>query len=334
MAGIKALRKIQLGRNADSDSDDVIAATTIWRGTGTLEDTRNLYFVPEDVGIVMGTDRTNTSFLGGKITLDPVEATYEQFPHLLEMCVKTVTPASDSGGGSGWISTYTLPTTALNTVKPYTLEGGDNQQAEVLNYVHGAGFTLAGVGGEAWKMSGDLFGKQVVNQSFTGSLAIPAVNNMNFSKSKLYIDADSDAWGTTLKSQTLLGASLKYTTMAEGKPTADGALTFSFVQQKMPEVVLTMTFEHDTASVNEKTQWRNENARLIRILNEGAALTTPGVYTYRSAIIDLVGKWEKFNKLGERNGNDILEGTFRARYNATKASSGQIVIVNELSSLP
>lgn len=333
-AGIKALRKIQLGRNADSDSDDVIPATTIWRGTGTLEDTRNLYFVQEDVGIAMGTDRTNTSFLGGKITLDPIEATYEQFPHLLEMCVKTVSPTSDSGGGSGWIYTYALPTTALNTVKPYTLEGGDNKGAEVLNYVHGAGFTLAGNSREAWKMSGDLFGKQVVDQAFTSSLALPTVYNMNFPKTKIYIDADSDNWGTTLKSQTLLSATLKYNTMAEGKPTADGELTFTFVQQKMPDVTLAVVFEHNTNAINEKTQWRNENARLIRLLNEGAALTTPGVYTYRTCLVDLAGKWEKFNKIGERNGNDILEGTFRARYNDTKASSGQIVIVNELSSLP
>jgi hypothetical protein len=132
----------------------------------------------------------------------------------------------------------------------------------------------------------------------------------------------------------LLQANLKYTTGLIPKFTADGQLYLSFVQTTMPVISLTLTFEHDTNSVNEKTNWRNETARLIRLLNQGAALTTAGVYTYRTMQIDLPGKWEKFAKIGERNGNDILEGTFTGRYNSAQASSGQFLIVNELSSLP
>jgi hypothetical protein len=334
MAGIKALRKLQFGKQADSDSGDAVPATTIWRGTGTLEDARDLHFIAEDVGILVGTDRTNTSALNVKLTLDATPVTYEQSPHVMEMAIKKVTPNSDSGGGSGWIYSYTIPTTSGNTLRPYTIEGGDNQQAEEANNMHCTDFTLSGDEGKEWMLTANLFGRTVVNTTFTNSLTLPTVVEANFGQSRLYIDNDSDTWGTTLKSNTLLQASLKYNTGLVPKFTADGQLYFSFVQTTMPEIVLTATFEHDTISVSEKTNWRNETSRLIRILNQGSALTTPGIYTYRTMIIDLAGKWEKFAKIGERNGNDILEGTFVCRYNSAQASAGQILFVNELSSLP
>jgi hypothetical protein len=333
--GIKALRKIQLGRNASSDSDDVIPATTIWRGTGTIEDTRNLYFVQEDVGYMTGSDRTNTSMLGGKIALDPIEATPEQLPHLLEMNIKEATPASDSGGGDGWIYTYPFPTTAIQTLKPYTVEGGDNAGAEVLNFVHGNGFTLSGAGGDAWMMSGELFGKQVVPQAFTGGVTLPAVNTLNFSKTKLYIDADSNDWGTTQISHTLLGSTFKYTANNIGKMSADGALTFSYVQPTMPDITCSMTFEHNDNAIAQKVLWRAETPRLIRLICEtGAVFANTGLYSYRTLIIDMAGKWLKVGPIGEQNGNDVVEGTFQVKVNEVKASAGQIVVVNALSALP
>src|SRR3990172_1227522 len=215
MPGAKTFRKLQLGRNADSDSDDVIAATTILRANGTIEDTRNLYFVEEDVGLATGSDRTNTSLLGAAIATEPIEATYEQLPHFLEMSVKAATPVTDSG--DAWVYTYPIPTTSFPALKPYTVEGGDDAGAEVANFVHCMDWTLAGVGGEPWKMSGNLFGKTVIPQAFTGALTLPTVNTMNFSKTKLYIDSDSDSWGLTLKSNTLLGATLHYNAKLIGK---------------------------------------------------------------------------------------------------------------------
>jgi hypothetical protein len=334
MSGIRALRKLQFGRNADSDSGEAIAATTIWRGTGTIEDARDLHYIAEDVGILVGTDRTNTSQLNAKLSLDATPGTYEQLPHILEMGVKTASPVSDSGGGTGYIYTYTFPTTSPNTIKPYCIQGGDNQQAEVANFMHATDFTLSGNEGKEWMMSANLFGRDVNNTTFTPGLTIPTVYEMNFGQTKLYIDNDSDTWGTTIKSNTLLQASLKYKTGLVPKFTADGFLYFSFAQTTMPDITLTLTFEHDTNSVTEKGFWRTETPRLIRLLNQGAALTTPGLYTYRSMIADLAGKWIKFAKLGERNGNDILEGTFTGRYNDAKASAGSITVVNQLTSLP
>jgi hypothetical protein len=331
--GIKALRKIQLGRMADSDSDTAVPATTIWRGTGTIEDARNTYFIQEDVGIITGTDRSNTSSYLGKLTLDPIEASPEQLPHLFEMGIKTVSPTSDSGG-DGFIYQYDIPTTSTSPFKPYTVEGGDNAGAEVMPYCFAESFKLSANEKEAWKMGASLLGKNVTPQSFTGGVLLPTVTNFNFGTSYLYIDNDSDVFGTTLVSQTLLQAQLDYKTGLVFKYTADGSLSPSFVQCTMPEATLKLTFEHNTSAIAEKAFWRSETARLLRLKTLGNAFTTGGDYSNRTFISDLAGKYLKFEKLGERNGNDVVECTFQMKYNAAQAVAGKFIVVNSLSSLP
>lgn len=331
--GVKALRKIQLGRMADSDSDTAVPATTIWRGPGTIEDLTNFYFIQEDVGIMTGTDRSNISWVGGKINLEAVEASPEQFPHLLEAGIRTVSPTSDSAG-DGFIYQYDIPTTSLGTFKPYTVEGGDNAGAEVMPYCFCDQFTLAGNEKEAWKMSGDLLGKAVTPQAFSGGATLPTVTNFNFGRSYLYIDNDSDNFGTTLVSNILLQAQLTYKTGLMFKFAANGSLSPAFVQYTMPEATWKLTYEHNTDAIAEKAYWKTQTPRLIRIKTEGDAFNTPGDYAYRTLISDMAGKYTKFNKLGERNGNDVLECTFQMKYNTTQASAGKFIVVNSLSSLP
>jgi hypothetical protein len=331
--GIKALRKIQLGRMADSDSDTAVPTTTIWRGGGTIEDRRNTYFINEDVGIITGTDRSNTSSYLGAIALEQIEATPEQFPHLLEMGIRTVAPSSDSSG-DGFIYQYDIPTTSLGTFKPYTVEGGDNAGAEVMPYCFCESFSLSGNEKEAWKMGGVLLGKTVTPQAFTVGVTLPSVTHFNFGSSLLYVDNDSDDFGTTVVSRTLLQAQLEYKTGLMFKYTADGSLSPSFVQYTMPEATWKLTYEHNTSAISEKALWISETPRLIRVKTTGTAFTTGGDYSNRTLIVDTAGKYLKFDKLGERNGNDVLQCTFQMKYNSTIAAAGKFIVVNSLSSLP
>lgn len=332
MPGIKALRKIQLGR--ESTAGTAVAATTLWRGLGTMEDTTEVVFPEEDIGYLSGVDRSYIPKVDGQIELESVEATFEQLPHILEMGIKTVTPTAD-GVGSGKIYTYDFPTTAAPTIKTYTIEAGDNQQAEEMAYCYAEEFTLEGNAEEAWMMSATVNGRQVSPTTYTGAIAIPTVEDMLFQKSKLYIDAIGGTWGTTLKSNTLMTASLSYKTGIIAKFTADGNLYFSFIQYTQPEVLLSVTFEHEATSVAEKASWLAQTPRLIQIKTEGSALTTPGTaYSFKTALINLAGKWDSFEKIGDKDGNDIIEAEFRARYNSTGAKFGQIIVVNELASLP
>ena len=140
--------------------------------------------------------------------------------------------------------------------------------------------------------------------------------------------------GTTQKSQTLLGFELNVDTGIVPRYTGDGSLYFSGVKGSKPEVELDVTLEHDGTATAEKTNFRNETPRQIRLKFEGSALNTAGTWTYKTLQIDLAGKWKKFEKLAEIDGNDVVTGKFKAAYNATAALFAQVVIVNELASLP
>lgn len=331
MPGIKSLRKVQLGREGTAGTE--VAATAIWRGEGTIEDRSEVKFAQEDIGYLSGVDRTYMPKALGAINFPDTPATFEQLLHILEAGVKTATPVAD-GVGTGKIYTYTFPTTAANTIKTYTIEGGDNQQEEQMLYSFVEKFTLKGKASEALMMGADWLGRQVAIGTFTGSLAVPTVEEILFSKGKIYIDAASGTIGTTQKTNTLLGAELSVKTGWIPVWTADGAIYFSFNKSVAPEILMTVTFEHDGTGVAEVAAFKAQTARLIRLKIEGSALGTPGAYTYKTLMIDLAGKWEKFGKIDEQNGNDIVTGSFRARYNSTASKFAEIVVVNELAAVP
>jgi hypothetical protein len=132
----------------------------------------------------------------------------------------------------------------------------------------------------------------------------------------------------------LLAASLKIKTGWIPVYTGGSALYFAFAKATAPEITLDITFEHDATSVAEKAAAVAQTPRLIQLKALGSALQTTGAYGYKTMIINLAGRWEKFSKIGEQDGNDIVTGTFRARYNATKADIGNIIVVNTVASVP
>lgn len=331
MAGVKALRKIQGGK--ETTKGTAVAATFLWRGNGTLEDQRELTHVDEDIGYLSGVDRTYTGKYLAVLEMEEIEATFEQLPYILEGGVIAETPAQD-GAGSGYIYEYPFPTTAANTIRTYTLEGGDDQQAREAEYAFVSDFTISGASGGSVMMGAKWSARQVANTTFTAAIAVPSVEEILFQKSKLYLDAASGTVGTTQITEAFLGFSLNVNTGIIPVFTGDGNLYFTFDKQAGPEITCEVTFEHDGTATAEITNFENETARLMRIEIEGSAFTTAGTdYTYKTLRLDLAGKWDSFSKIGEQDGNDIVTGTLRARYNSTAALFAEITVANDLSTL-
>lgn len=331
--GIRRLRFIQLGQ--ETTAGTIADATTIWRGTGTLSDDREPQLPDEDIGIIGGTDRTYIPMLGASISLDAVPATFEQLPYILNAGIKGVTGTQDGTSGSGYVYTWPIPTTALLVPYTYTIEGGDNQQGEVMEYSFVTKFVIDGKQQEAVTMQADWQGRQVAKQDKTASLSIPAVDELLFGKSALYIDDADGTAGSTQVSNNLLGATITVTTGWTARFTGDHLyFTNTVMDGTALDVEAEFTFVHDGSAVTEKDNWRDEVARQIRWEVLGPALTTSGTEDNKSFRADLVGKWTKFDKLDEDDGNDIIAGTFKSRYNTTAASAGSFRIVNELSTLP
>ena len=311
--GIKALRRLQMGK--ETTPGTAVAATSYWRGTGTIQDNLTEVFPDEDIGILPGVDRTYIPKVEALLTLDPTPATFEQVGYIFQMGICNSTSSTDANGFH-WDYDFPVQTSDARVstdLRTFTWEGGDNAAAEEFAYGHVRSFTLSGTAGEALMMSAEIVGRQVSASSFTAGLSIPAVTEILFSKGKLYTDgcASTDTIGTTQVSNEFLSMDLSVNTGWLPVYTGDGNIYFSFVKQTMPEVILQITFEHNTNSIAEKAAWRAETARQIRVQFDGD--------TGNQLILDIAGKWDNFEKIGERDGNDIVTGTFRGRYNSTAA---------------
>ncbi len=333
VAGVKALRRIQIGK--ETTAGTAVNATTIWRGEGVLQDERELVWVPEDVGLLVPTDRLYVPKYGATVTLDETPATFEQLPYLLIASLAGITTGTTDTGGSGKIWTFDAPTTQAPTIKTLTIEAGDNIRADDMEYAYVESLTLSGAAGEGVMMGATLRGRQATDSEFTGSLAIPAVEEILFGKGKLYID--DTTMGTTQKTETWLGFSLTIPSSWKAVYTGDGNLYFTkieYVGHRQSPITGEITLEHDATAEAEIGKARNQTTRLIRMEFQGSALTTAGTYTYKTLRLDLPVIYTAVPALEDMDGDDIVTFPFQVSYGATGSQAPQITIVNELTTLP
>lgn len=340
MPGRKKLRRLQWGK--ESTPGTAIPATAIWRGQGDmLEDQREVTFVGGDelVGILGGTDRSYIGKLMGGLSLSGTPASFEQLPYIFAMALAGPTTGTADGVGSDKIYTTTIPTTSAPSPTSYTIQGGDDYEVEQLEYALITKFELSGVAGEALKVSASVIGRQVQRiASFTGAIALPAIEDILVSKGKVYLDAIGGTAGTTQVANQILGVKISGECKWAPQFTLDGALTYSYAILTDVNISGELTFEHDAAvsgSAGEKANWRNQTPRLLQLKFEGATVATPGTtYSKKTCIINLPIKWKKFNPIGDKDGNDIVVGQFDSNYNTTAGNAGSFIVVNEVAALP
>jgi hypothetical protein len=333
--GIKALRRIQFGKETTPGSP--IAATTRWRGTGVLKDERKVEEVEETIGIIGGTDRTTIPEIGASIDLANTPLTFEQFPYILAMAFGGPTTGVADGIGTGKVYTTTIPTSTVPTLSPYTVEGGDNHEQEVMEYAICTKFDITGAPGKPIMLGALLKGRQVSRLAGGFSAAtIPTVEDALFGKSKVYLDAIGGTAGTTQIQNAILGYKINFEMPTVLKRTADGELYFSFAQYVDQEIDGEITFEHDTianGASGAKFDWRAQTPKILQLKIEGSTLTTPGTYTKKSIIITLPIKWKTAGH-ADLSKNDTIKMQFRSRYNLTAGNAGSIVVVNQITPLP
>lgn len=331
--GVKALSKIQLGLQSTYAA---VAATTIWRGMGSLKDGREIKHVEEDIGIAQPTTRNYTPKLGAEIALDPIEATFQQAGYLLRSGVSADNQSQD-GVGSGWIYPYAFPTTSINSLDLHTVEVGDGEEAEEVEACFVESFKLSGNAQEGIMMEGKLLGRQVSDTAFTPALSVPTLSagdHIVFGGSNLYIDAVGGTIGSTEILGTLLKFELDVTTGYKMKPT-NLAKHYDFVywDKGSFNAVLKFTFEHDANSEAQKDIYVANTPQLFRLLFTGNALATPAAESNLSFRIDGAGVYTDFEN-GEIDGNNTKEATIQLGYDMTAALGLSFRIVNELSALP
>jgi hypothetical protein len=335
MAGARWAQKLQMGREATAGT--AVAASTIWRGPASmLHDRTKPEIVEEDIGLAVPTLRTYMSEVDAGLTMPATPATFEQIPHIFEAGIKSVGTGAADGGGTGKVYAYPVGITSVNTVKTYTLESGDNQQAEEAAYCFVERFTLTAEPRRPVMTSAEWRGRQVSDTTFTTGLALPVVEEI-LGRASLYIDPVSGNFGSTAVSSTLLGMTLSVRTGWRPKFTMDsGQLYFDFIyfDKGSFEADLQLTFEHNASAVTEKGLFRAGTPRLFRVQFAGSALGTPGTYTTKLLRLDMAALYTEWAQLDNRDGNSIYSVRARVGYDETEAAAMTITVVNELAAVP
>lgn len=343
MPGVTALEKTLIGVEllAGATTD---TPTTHWRGTAKVKDRLEVVFPPERVGKIGGTTRSYIPRTGSEIQLDGV-ATYEQLCYIFNAGIYNATATTDASSGLSRVwtvqhsSSDALATTDLATL---VVESGDNNEYELARYVFIREFTLAGGQGAAMTVAAVGQGRAPSTSAGTavGDTDFDnAAETILFSKVAMYIDDSTGTIGTTQKSETILDMSLKHTTGWVELPARDGRLDFSSIKHIDDEIMLDITFEHNSVASAEKAAWRAQTARAIRLQWTGNALSTTdagATFDTKALRIDLYGKWQTFGAEGleEQDGDNVYRGTFRCAFDSGAQKKAIYTLCNETATLP
>lgn len=338
MVGIKRLQRIQLGK--ETTPGTAVVATTRWRGMGaTLDDQRVVEEIEEMMGIIEGADRTVITQLLGGIELAETPATTEQLQYLLAMGLGGPVTGSADGAGTDKVYTTTVPTTAKPTLVTYTIEGGDDFEVQRLEYAVAKKITIKGTMGQTARMSATLLGRQVQRfaSGFTAA-TIPAVSELPVQQGKLYLDAIGGTYGTTQVTNVIIAFQIDIEPVIQPVFTMDGNLYFAYPSYIGHKITGTLTFLHDTAAGGASgalSDFRAQTPKKLQIKLLGDAVTTGGTtYQNKQILINLPMKYLSPGPMTDNNGNDIYTFKLRSRYNTTSGEAGQVIVVNELASLP
>ena len=333
-SGVKALRKVQLGREGTAGT--AVAATTIWRGPAVRpQDDQQKVLRDENIGLSSGVTSQYTPKKLASMSFPATPAYFNGIQHICEAGIKTVSPTAD-GAGSGYINSYPLPSGDSNSTKTYTIEGGDNKDMEEMEYSFVTDFELSGKKNEAWMLTSNWQGRQSQVTSFTTSLSVPVFSPMLFNKSKIYIDNVGGTLGGTQIANSWIEAKLKITTGLKAQFTGDGNLYFSFMDFIGAKASLELTFLHNATIAAEREKWRSDTARQIRILIEGNSLASAGTtYSKETFRIDMAGLYSSFGPANDEDeGTNVSKAVFQGAYDSTAALFCNLLLVNELSSVP
>lgn len=340
--GRKELRSIRLKR--ESTPGVRVAPRFLWRGNGDmLEDQREVVQVEEQIGVFGGSDRTYISKLAGALSLAETDATFEQMMDLLYMGGLGTTSAAPYQGtvlGGGTFTSVlqraVVPTTQTFPIASYTVEAGDNVEAEVMPYALATSITLTGAGGEPLMYSADLTGRYVDRTNAEGTFSaigtIPSVETILASNCTVWMMDLPSGQGT---GQVAAGNVLAFEVTMEPRyvwkyPVDSGTIYPHVAVFAGIDISGQFTFEHQisgtqgAAGTGQKLKWRNQTPQMLQMRFGGGTIVN-GSTNFENKVFEFVlpVKYESFDPLDDMDGNNIYVANWTSRYNTNTPALGR-----------
>lgn len=253
----------------------------------------------------------------------------------------------------------------------YTFEAGDNFQVEQMTYGKCTNVSVSGSSGGPISMQGSFMGQYVrykpamtvtlpqtsLAGAFTTGLPIDTVEDLIFARSRLYLAEPTGVSPTfTAVDSTFLGFDVgidcKWVPKFTGQGNASGTVpTWEFALFTGYSVSGSFTLEHNqwtSGTANGlKQKWRDQETLVMRIdcwgsktpflTTTGSTLTPASPFspsagnTYTGVRFEFPIKIQQVSPLSDNDGNDIVSVSWVARYNATYASTGYILVESDVA---
>lgn len=314
-----ALTVAQFGQ--ESAWGTAVAATAKLQGflSGTIQPDAQQEQV-EELGRLYPSALTALTGLSAQAQIEQA-VTYEDILFPLYAAFGDVTPT----GTNPYTYTFSAPTTTAPTLQPLSLEYGTADGQYVLAGAFASKLTLKLTAAGLWMANYDLLGKSIAAVSLA-ALSDRTVELARASDTTLHIDAAGGTIGTTAVATTLIDAELTVETNRHLKTFA-GALAPSTYGESRWGGTLKLTLEWNSTV---KGYFDAALSALVSKLIQVKASSGS-----KSLSIQFAGYLESSVELfRDRDGNQIVEMTFRGRYDSVFANWLKVIAINAVSTLP
>lgn len=335
----KFFSKIQFGK--ESTRGTAVAADTLVMGAqmSALSKDRNPQTVPEDIGIRMAGIRKAVDQYLVTDTLSIQRGYFQILPMLFGCALKGgVTPSEVTPAQADylWDFTPSLASGVSNAPDSVTMEKGDDTQAYEAEYgmfgrikLSGQvaqGAELASVGIEA-----EFFARRWTATTFTGSIAIPTVNDLNAKLSRAYLDSAWAGVGGTELAGLLRGFELDIVTGLKPAFSGSGDKFFTGYKEGLIGAMLTLDLERGATT---DAQWDAfmTDIQTLKVMQLKLSGPQIGTGAYHTAIFNVGGQYaEVIPMSSEDRGNHIDRIILDGLYDGTGAKGLEVKITTNVA---
>jgi hypothetical protein len=340
--GRKELRSIRLRLEAINGVRET--PRFLWRGNGDMpQDAREIVKVEEQIGIFGGADRTYMSKMSGQISFADTELTFEQVGDvLLAAGLGTLWPTyagSVIANSNSVRQSLFVPTTETIPVASFTIEAGDNVEAEVLPYGICTKVDIQGAGGEPLRLSSDWQSQYVARTNPEGTFSavgtLPAVEVALASRGSVWLTDAGVAGSWLVTGGNLLSFSVGYEPKWAWKYSVDFGTTYPVrAVYTGAEISGQFTFEFQpgtfggAGTAGQKEKWRGQTAQILEMKFFGGTITggttVAGTsYENKEFGFKLPIKYDSFNAIDDQDGNSVISASWTSRYNELTPTLGR-----------
>jgi len=255
--------------------------------------------------------------------------TYEQSIFLLNMAVKGAVAGVEADEGYIW--TYAPNYTSVNTPDTLSLEVGDDIEQYDVPFVFCKDLELSFAMNDVWKFRAGLLGRPMVHLADGFTAILPStVEEVLGSKTRLWIDSSWANIGTTEIASTLISGNVRLNTGFVEAKYGSADLYFTTITEKKRSLELNLTCAFNSSVAAQLANFVGGTRKFFQIKSTGSIITSN---TNRSLAIQLSGCIDSWDKLGERDGEDVVALKVTSEYDQTGTKEMAVVVANNVAAL-